>query len=287
MKNISTWGQSRPLARRKVRADKFIDVQGVRTRYLEAGVEHGGVPVILVHGYNGSCDYFMPHTIPSLAVERHVLALDMPGNGLSGKLPVHSLDAYTDFLDSFIGALGFEQVDLLGHSMGGQLAIAAVARHPRRFRMLVLVDSAGLPELVKTQWLAPIKMLTDSSLRQVRMYPTFVKIGMRARAGREGFNIIRSSSIRRELKQLNIPTLIVWGSRDRVVPLEHGAFMAKHIPGARLAIIRGAGHMPFYEKPRECGRLILSFLRSPAEPLTQDNQQAVESSSEQIAAVAE
>ena len=272
MKNISTWGESRPLARRKVRADKFIDVQGVRTRYLEAGAEHGGVPLILVHGYNGSCDYFMPHTLPSLGVERHVIALDLPGNGLSGKLPAHSLDAYNDFLDAFIAALGFEQADLLGHSMGGQVAIAAVARYPHRFRKLVLVDSAGLPELIKTQWLAPIKMLTDSSLRQVRMYPTFVKIGMRARAGREGFNIIRSSSIRRELKQLNIPTLIVWGSRDRVVPLEHGAFMAKHIPGARLAIVRGAGHMPFYEKPRECGRLILSFLRSPTEPQTQEEE---------------
>jgi len=278
MKNISTWGQSRPLARRKVRADKFADVQGVRTRYLESGSEHGGVPLILIHGYNGSCDYFLPHTIPSLAVERHVIALDLPGNGLSGKLPVHNLEAYTDFLDSFINALGFVQADVLGHSMGGQLAIAAAVRYPHRFRRLVLVDSAGLPELIKTQWLAPIKMLTDSSLRQVRLYPTFVKIGMRARAGREGLNIIRSSSIRRELKQLNIPTLIVWGSRDRVVPLEHGAFMAKHIPGARLAIIRGAGHMPFYEKPRECGRLILSFLRFPAEPQTADNQGAVEAS---------
>ncbi len=271
MKNISTWGPrpSRPLARRKVRADNFIDVRGVRTRYLEAGVEHGGVPLVLVHGYNGSCDYWMPHTIPSLAAERHVIALDMPGNGLSGKLPSHSLEAYSDFLEGFVTALGYEQVDLVGHSMGGQLAIAAVARYPHRFRKLVLMDSAGLPELVKAQWLAPIKMLTDSSLRQVRMYPTFVKISMRARAGREGLNIIRRSSIRRELKQLNIPTLIVWGSRDRVVPLEHGAFMAKHIPGARLAIIRGAGHMPFYEKPRECSRLILSFLQSADGPLAQ------------------
>src|SRR5687768_9162783 len=267
MKNISTWGQSRPLGRRKVRADKFVDVQGVRTRYLDAGVEHGGVPLILVHGYNGSCDYFLPHTIPSLAAERHVIALDLPGNGLTGKLPVHSLEAYSDFLDAFIAALGHEKVDLLGHSMGGQVAIATATRHPARLRKLVLVDSAGLPELVKPQWLAPFKMLTDSSLRHVRLYPTFVKIGMRARAGREGLNIIRASSIRRDLKQLNISTLIVWGSRDRVVPLEHGAFMAKHIPGARLAIIRGAGHMPFYEKPRECSRLILSFLRLDQESL--------------------
>ncbi|HUP28005.1 MAG TPA: alpha/beta fold hydrolase [Chloroflexia bacterium] len=261
MKNISTLVPPRQRASKKVDLNRFVDVSGVRTRYIEAGASNGGVPLLLIHGYNGSCDYFYPNAIPLLAAERHVIAPDLPGNGLSGRLPIHTLDTYVDFLAGLAEALGYEQVDLAGHSMGGQLAIAAVVRHPERFRKLVLIDSAGLPELVKTQWIAPIKMLADSSLRQVRLYPTFIKIGIRARTQQEGLEIIRRRSVRHDLKQLNIPTLIVWGSRDRVVPLEHGAFMAKHIAGARLAIIRGAGHMPFYEKPEECSRLILSFLR--------------------------
>jgi pimeloyl-ACP methyl ester carboxylesterase len=76
--------------------------------------------------------------------------------------------------------------------------------------------------------------------------------------------MIRHESVGDMLSALSLPTLILWGSRDRVVPLEHGAHMAQHIPGARLAIIRGAGHMPFYEKPNECNKIVLSFLRRDA-----------------------
>lgn len=233
----------------------------MRVRYAEAGRVHGGTPLLMVHGYNGALDYWYPNCLPLLAGERHVIALDLPGNGLSGRLPQYSLEIYAAFLVAFMDAIGLQTADLLGHSLGGQIAIAAAAHHPQRFHKLVLMDSAGLPELVKTPWMAPIKMLGDSSLRQVRLYPTLVWIGMKARASREGLLILRTASVRRELKQIHMPTLILWGSRDRVVPLEHGFFMAKHIEGARLAVIRGAGHMPFYEKPQECSRIVLGFLR--------------------------
>lgn len=244
---------------------------GVRTRYVEDGARHGGVPLVVVHGYNGSCDYWFPFFLPSLAVERRVLALDLPGNGLSGKLPRHTTETYVEFLSAFLDALGIERADLMGHSMGGMLSVAMAARYPDRIRRLVLVDSAGLPELARPHWTVPLRALTDSSNRQWRMYPTFVKIGLRARAAREGLDMIRKYSVRRDLRRLRVPTLIVWGSRDRVVPLEHGAFMAKHIPGARLAVVRGAGHMPFYERPEECNRIVLGFLRGEATGVAPDS----------------
>ena len=84
--------------------------------------------------------------------------------------------------------------------------------------------------------------------------------GLRARVARECMQIIRRFSIREHLGQLSLPTLIVWGAHDRVVPVQHGTVMAKCIRDARLAIIRGAGHMPFYEKPRQCSRVVLDFL---------------------------
>ncbi len=262
MTNIST---SARVTRRKrnseSEASRIIEVGGVRVRYMDEGTQHAGTPLLIVHGYNGSCDYWYPHTIPTLAMERHVIAPDLPGNGLSGKLPQHDLDSYAEFIIGFLDALGIAQVDLMGHSMGGMIGIAAAARHPDRFRKLVLIDSAGLPELVKRPWLAPIKMLGDSSLRQMRYYPTFIKIGMRARTPREGLKMVRTESIAHLLDAITMPTLIIWGSRDRVIPLEHGAYLAQHIKGARLAILRGLGHMPFYEKPRECNKLVLSFLR--------------------------
>lgn len=261
MRNTSTSTRPRRSPLRREKSDRYVEVNGLRARYREEGAQNGGVPLVMVHGFNGSCDYFYPHPAPDLGAERHVLSLDLPGNGLSAKMPAHNLEAYVDFMIGFLDALQIEQADLLGHSMGGLLSIGAVVKAPHRFRKLVLVDSAGLPELVRRQWLAPFKMLTDSSLWQVGLYPTFIKIGLRARTGREGLRMIRNVSVRRDLRSVTLPTLIIWGSRDRVVPLEHGAFMARHIPGARLAIIRGAGHMPFYEKPEECARLVLSFLR--------------------------
>ena len=243
-------------------SEQFVEVGGVRVRYAEEGSDIAGTPLLVLHGYNGSCDYFYPHTIPVLGQERRVIAPDLPGNGLSGKLPAHNLESYAEFVINFLDVLGLEQVDLMGHSMGGMIGIAAATKHPERFRKLVLVDSAGLPELVKRPWLAPIKMLGDSSIRQVSYYPTFVKIGIRARTPREGLKMVRTESVAGMLEMIDMPTLILWGSRDRVVPLEHGAYMSQHIRGARLAIIRGAGHMPFYEKPRECNKIILSFLRN-------------------------
>jgi pimeloyl-ACP methyl ester carboxylesterase len=277
MESTSTLMRATRASARVKPHDRYASVMGVRTRYVEEGAHHGGVPLLIIHGYNGSCDYWYPQFLPSLAEERWVIALDLPGNGLSGKLPRHSTETYVEFLSAFLDALGITRTDLMGHSMGGMLSVAMAARYPARIRRLVLVDSAGLPELARPHWTVPLRALADSSNRQWRMYPTFVKIGLRARAAREGLDIIRNYSVRRELRQLRVPTLIMWGSRDRVVPLEHGAFMAKHIPGARLAVVRGAGHMPFYERPDECNRIVLGFLRgevgSGADDVIVDSEQ--------------
>ena len=249
-----TWLDPRP------GLDRFVRVDGVRVRYVEAGTERGGVPLVIVHGYNGSCDYWYPQTVLGLARERHVLAVDLPGNGMSGKLQTHTLETLSRFVIRFVETLGYERADLMGHSMGGLVTIAAALYKPERVRSLVLVDSAGLPDLVKHLWLVPVVALADSSLRQWRFYPTFIKIGLRARIPRESLQMIRSGSVRSSLASLNLPVFIMWGEKDRVVPLSHGHYMARHIPGAKLAVVRGVGHMPFYEKPHECNRLILDYL---------------------------
>lgn len=249
-----TWLDPRP------GLDRFVRVDGVRIRYVEAGAEHGGVPLVIVHGYNGSCDYWYPQTVLGLARERHVIAVDLPGNGLSGKLQSHTLETLSAFVLRFVETLGYERADLMGHSMGGLVIIAAALHKPERVRSLVLVDSAGLPDLVKHLWLVPVVALADSSLRQWRYYPTFSKIALRARIPGESLQMIRKGSVRMLLARLHLPVFILWGERDRVVPLSHGHYMAQNIPGARLAVVRGVGHMPFYEKPEECNRLILTFV---------------------------
>ena len=252
-------------------AEKYIDAQGTRIRYLEAGAEHAGSPLLLLHGYGVGADIWFPHTLPGLARYRHLIALDLPGFGYSGALPDYNLGAYAASLEAFMNALGLDRVDLLGHSLGAQIAIAAAADLPQRISRLVLVGSAGLPRL-EPRWQVPVKMLADASMRHFRLYPTVLRLALRARAREAGLNILRQEHVGNYLKALEMPTLVIWGSRDRVVPLEHGSLLARLIPIARLAVIRGAGHMPFYQKPHHFNRLVLAFLGRPLDqPVESDH----------------
>ncbi len=260
MRNTYTLAQEMPTATRSGSIERYIKVEGTRVRYLEAGITNSGAPLIMLHGYRAGADYWFPHPFPQLAEEHHVIALDLPGYGYSGRLAEYGLSAYSAFLLAFLDALHLRSVNLLGHSMGAQVAIAAAAKQPERVEKLVLVDSAGLPRL-EPHWQVPIRMLGDASARHVRLFPLMMRLGARSVAGRDGLRMLQKEHVSNILKSLTMPTLIVWGSRDRVIPLEHGALMARHIPNSRLAVIRNAGHMPFYQKPQEFNRLVLAFLR--------------------------
>ncbi len=262
MTNTSISAPPRPQTNRRGDAIRFAEVNGTRIRYIEAGADHPGLPVVLLHGYQAGGDYWYPHLLPALCAERRVIAPDIPGFGYSGRLPSYNLSAFAKIINAFLDALGIEQTGLLGHSMGGQVAIATAAEQPARIRKLVLVDSAGLAR-TEPRWQVPIKMIADRSTFHVGIYPTMIRLSTRATALRPALQMLQSEFVDGYLPRLTMPTLIVWGSRDRIVPLEHGVFLVKQIPGARIAIIRGAGHMPFYQKPQEFNRIVLSFLRRP------------------------
>jgi len=240
--------------------ERFIELNGTRIRFLEAGVKRPGLPLLMLHGYRNGANYWFPNPLPALAEEYHVIAPDLPGLGQSGDLPEYGLLQYAAVMHAFLDALGVAGANLLGHSMGAQVAIVTAAKQPQRINKLVLVDSAGLPRL-EPHWQVPLKNLTDSSFWSLRRYPVRFRSGARSAARREGLQIMQQERVGSYLKALTMPTLIIWGSRDRVVPLEHGALMARHIPHARLAVIRAAGHMPFAQKPDEFNRLVLAFLR--------------------------
>jgi pimeloyl-ACP methyl ester carboxylesterase len=239
--------------------ERLVDVDGCRVRYIESGVEHVGPPLVMLHGYQVGADLWFPRGIPALASEHHVIAPDLPGFGGSGKLDEYSVASYGAFIHRFLDALHLERVNLLGHSMGAQVAVGAVAHDPGRFRRLVLVDAAGLPR-PGPRWIVPLKMLTDPSVLHFRLYPTFFRLGVQSNARREALAMIQNDSVEGLLSNIMVPTLVLWGSRDRITPIEHGVYMAKHLPNARLGIIRGSGHAPFYQKPRQFNRAVLGFL---------------------------
>jgi pimeloyl-ACP methyl ester carboxylesterase len=239
--------------------ERRIEVEGISVRYIEGGMWNPGPPLIMLHGFQTGADIWYPHTFPALAAERHVIAPDLPGFAYSGSLRPCTAESYAHFMNAFLDALGLPQIDLLGHSMGGLIAIATAAERPSRVHRLVLVSSAGLPHTGTRGLVSPF-LLLDKSAYHFRLYLRLLRLSMRVRSGRGCLRMIRDDSVFGLLTDLTMPTLVIWGSRDRIIPLEHATIFARTIPDARLYIMQGCGHMPFYQKHRQFEKLVLHFL---------------------------
>src|SRR3954447_9966417 len=205
-----TTEQTGPAQSQPVR-ERIIRVDATTIRFLEAGASHTGPPLLMLHGYRSSANNWLPNPLSALAAEHHVIAPDLPGLGRSGEMPSYGLPEYAVMLYAFLDALAIGAVNLLGHSMGAQVAIAMAANRPHRINKLVLVDSAGLPRL-EPRWQLPFRRLTDSSLWSLRGYSSRSRRQPRPLGRRVSPKIVQRAHIGTYLKSLTMPTLIVWGS---------------------------------------------------------------------------
>ena len=223
-----------------------------------------GAPVALIHGLSGSTKWWSKN-IDVLAATRQVAALDLVGFGRSQSfalLPkvIPRFTEATALLARWLESFG-EPVHVIGHSMGGILAIRLAAERPDLVRSLVLVSAAGMPFAVRPgPHLRPIPRtpLTAASLvgqvivRDVwRAGPTSIAVA----TGR----ILRNDA-RKWMRQITAPTLLVWGEHDAFVPLAYGRAMAGEIPGAKLEVIEGSAHVPMWETPDAFNRIVTKFL---------------------------
>ncbi len=242
--------------------------------------EAGRGPVLLlVHGFPFDSAMWSEQMAP-LARERRVVAVDLRGRGRSQPAPAPwTLDTHADDLAATLDALGAKEVDLAGLSMGGYIAFAFARRHARRLRSLVLVDtkaSADPPEgrkvrdeqaaLVRregTRALVPIlipKLLAPEAPAAAREKLE----AMIARTPPETCaNDLAAMRDRPDSapESLRVPTLVVHGSADGLVPVEQARRMAAAIPGGRLVEIPGAGQGAPSEKPAEVTEAVATFLR--------------------------
>jgi pimeloyl-ACP methyl ester carboxylesterase len=262
----------------------FIEVEGVRLHYVEAGK---GDPVVLIHGWNGSTFSFR-YTIPELARTHRVIAIDLLGFGYSAR-PArgdYSVTAQLRLVTGLMDRLGIERAAVVGHSMGGGIAMHLALSHPERVERLVLVDEASEREARRGLragkllrhglfLLSPLAlhaeplgravfrlavhdpaMLTpevfEGYARPLRVRGHLRGVGRQLRdRGREP--VLEPARIRQ-------PTLVLWGEHDRIISLPAGQELAQRIDGARLEMIRSAGHLPLEEQPETCNRVILEFL---------------------------
>ena len=266
-----------------------VELPGASVNYVEIGE---GEPLLFVHGISGSWQNWLEN-LPHLGRGRRAIALDLPGFGAS-PMPSWDIDipAYGRLVHDFCEKLGVEKATIVGNSMGGFVAAEAVTAASGRFDRLVLVSAAGIlntwnPEerAVATAWAWKTfgphyasrsrQIVTRPRAREIVFRP-FVRYPSRLRADllfeqinsglrrAEGFGAALHAVIRHDIRErlatIGIPTLIVWGQSDRVIPMAAALSYHRRIPHSRLEIFERTGHVPQLERPLRFNALIDEFL---------------------------
>jgi 4,5:9,10-diseco-3-hydroxy-5,9,17-trioxoandrosta-1(10),2-diene-4-oate hydrolase len=270
-------------------ADVFVEVDGARVHLLRAGF---GPPLVMIHGLVGSAVNWRRNIGP-LSTVASVYAIDLVNMGKSQR--VAGLDpglaATAERVAACMDALGIAQADIAGHSHGGSVAMMLAVGHPERVRSLILFAPANAfcslgTYLVRFYNTAVGRFVAHLVPKMPRWIHSFALKRMYGDASRvtpdtvEGY----SEGLRvpgtiphilgilamwfpdmKRLRDLlpaiaSVPTLLVWGDKDRAVGLESGRELARLMPGAKLQIIEGAGHVTFDERPEECNAVMLEWL---------------------------
>ncbi len=234
-------------------------VNGVSLNYEVSGT---GPDILLLHGW-GHDLHTWDQVVPELEKQYRVWRLDLPGFGTSS-LPGREwgLRQYAEVVGRFVQAHQLQNVIVVGHSFGGRVATLLASQQPRWLKQLVLVDSAGLiPKrtLKKvTVWcLAKIgKVLVAALPRETkdRLSHKFrLATGAHdyANAGplRSIFQRVIEQDLAPELKDIVVPTGIIWGENDMITPLDQAHRLEAGIAGAKLVVLPGLGHVPFVQSP--------------------------------------
>ena len=261
---------------------RFITIDGLSVHYRDEGK---GSPLLLLHAAPSSLQTFDRLT-EELSKQYRVIRLDLPGYGLTGPNASgdYSLQWYLRFVESFLNALHVDSCYAAGNSFGGRLA--AELAYAGRVKKLVLISSAGYP--IEDEGVLAVKMARSRLLRPIVRYVTprfFVAMNLKEVFGpgqgvsdetidryydlmlrtgnRDTFIAMcnrKIDDISAHLTSLNVPTLILWGSGDSVIPVRYAEYFHRDISGSRLIVYDGVGHIPQEVVPEMVAADIRSFL---------------------------
>jgi pimeloyl-ACP methyl ester carboxylesterase len=287
------WAPDRPVSQLTARwappPSTFIDVQGMQVHVRDEGRRDDPVPIVLLHGTSDSLQTW-DGWVRALEGRRRVIRVDMPGFGLTGPSPAddYSTGSYVRFTTAVLDHFGVERCVLAGNSLGGWVAWETALALPSRVQALVLVDSAGyayrsqsvpigfriarIPLMNRLVEFTLPRSLVASSVRNVYGDPARVTTELidrhyelALRAGNRKALVQRLAQAppgidEARIREIKIPTLILWGGRDRLIPAEYGGVFAKDIAGSRLVVFDDLGHVPQEEDPARTVAAVGSFL---------------------------
>lgn len=227
--------------------------------------EHAGdgAHVVLLHGLSGSCRWWR-FTTPVLARHYSVHMPELVGFGGSrraGRQP--DVTELADVMAEWLSVTGLTDFALVGHSMGGQIALHIAVEH-RMPERLVLVNTSGIPHewSLRDAGRFVARALPPRSWGAATFVPTIAADALRAgpRALLLAARHLLSDDVTPLLPRVTCPTLLIWGELDPILPLSHGRALFESIQGARLVVLSDAAHNPMADRPEEFNRVLLEFL---------------------------
>jgi pimeloyl-ACP methyl ester carboxylesterase len=268
---------------------QFFAVSGLQVHLRDEGPRNDLTPIVLLHGTSASL-----HTwdgwVAVMAKERRVIRFDLPGFGLTGPAADddYRLAAYAKFVAGTLDTLGLNRVILAGNSLGGNIAWATAAAFPDRVERLILIDAGGyafesesvplgfriaqMPALDFFASRVLPRRVIEGSLRNVygdpsKVSPYLVDLyfdmalreGNRRALGLRMRQLVRGDQAEK-IAQLKVPTLILWGAKDRLIPIGNGHRFHKEIAGSELFVFDELGHVPQEENPAKTVDYAMKFI---------------------------
>jgi pimeloyl-ACP methyl ester carboxylesterase len=270
---------------------KQIDIDGLPVNYIDVGSGDEN-PVVLVHGLGGQWQNWLEN-IPRLALDRRVVAMDLPGFGLTPEPEDEeiSIPGYGRCVNALCDKLGLGEVDLVGNSMGGYVAAEVAIQFPERVSQLVLVSAAGISSaevmqapiltfgrmaaavaansVTRYRRLAARPITRHMALALVARHPRLLKAdlayeGFFKGGGKPGFDDALRASLdydfRDRLPDVKVPTLIVWGEKDSIIPTRDADEFERLIEDSRKVVMKDTGHVPMAERPQAFNDVLVDFL---------------------------